>query len=111
MAVVELAQGLPVYVQLISAGLTWFLDGVYITPPNVTSQNLYISVRLRDTTSTLLTTGNYTLVQVSFLTCACSRLLLAPAPDMIASSWCCTEANDICAHALLAFSWHFEKCV
>ncbi len=52
-------------VQLISAGLTWFLDGVYLTMPTTTAQSLNVTVRLRDTTSTLLTTGDYTLVQVS----------------------------------------------
>lgn len=51
--------------QLISAGLQWFLDGVYIGMPTVSDQRLNITVRLRDTSSALLTTGNYTFVQVS----------------------------------------------
>jgi len=50
--------------QLISAGLTWFLDGVYISLPTTAAESLNITVRLRDTTSTLLTTGDYTQVQV-----------------------------------------------
>ena len=53
--------------QLISAGLTWFLDGVYLT------------VRLRDTTSALLTTGDYTLVQVSYIVAECFQMEL-PTP-------------------------------
>ncbi|DBB14474.1 TPA: hypothetical protein ACH3X3_004761 [Trebouxia sp. C0006] len=53
--------------QLISAGLTWFLDGVYISLPTTAAESLNITVRLRDTTSTLLTTGDYTQVQVELL--------------------------------------------
>lgn len=50
--------------QLISAGLTWFLDGVYISLPTTAAESLNITVRLRDTTSALLTSGDYTQVQV-----------------------------------------------
>lgn len=50
--------------QLISAGLQWFLDGVYIGMPTVNDPQIYITVTLRDTASALLTTGNYTFVQV-----------------------------------------------
>ena len=57
--------------QLISARLTWFLDGVYVTLPTPTARSLNVTVRLRDTTSNLLTTANFTQVQV------CARLLAA----------------------------------
>lgn len=60
--------------QLISAGLQWFLDGVYIGMPTVSDPRLNITVTLRDTTSTLLTTGNYTFVQVhrgALFACCC----------------------------------------
>jgi len=60
--------------QLISAGLTWFLDGVYISLPTTAAESLNITVRLRDTTSTLLTTGNYTQVQVGL--CCLTHLAL-----------------------------------
>ncbi|KAL0035306.1 hypothetical protein WJX77_000193 [Trebouxia sp. C0004] len=53
--------------QLISAGLTWFLDGVYISLPTTAVESLSITVRLRDTTSALIATGNYTQVQVELL--------------------------------------------
>ncbi|DBA74582.1 TPA: hypothetical protein ACH3X2_009454 [Trebouxia sp. C0005] len=53
--------------QLISAGLTWFLDGVYISLPSTAAESLNITVRLRDTSSALLTTGDYTQVQVELL--------------------------------------------
>ena len=55
--------------QLISAGLTWFLDGVYVTLPTTTTNSLSVTVSLRDTTSTLLADGRYTRVQVSQLIC------------------------------------------
>lgn len=60
--------------QLISAGLTWFLEGVYISVPTTAAESLNITVVLVDTTSTLLSTGNYTQVQVRPL------LGLGPAP-------------------------------
>lgn len=57
--------------QLISAGLTWFLDGVYVSLPTTASRSLKVTVRLRDATSKLLTTGTYSRVQV------CTSLLAA----------------------------------
>lgn len=65
--------------QLISAGLTWFLDGVYLTMPTTAAQSLNVTVRLRDTTSALLTTGDYTLVQVSYIMAECFQTEL-PTP-------------------------------
>lgn len=53
--------------QLISAGLTWFVDGVYVTVPTAASRSLKVTVRLRDAASNLLTTGSYSQVQV----CTC----------------------------------------
>ncbi|KAL3148640.1 hypothetical protein ABBQ38_014063 [Trebouxia sp. C0009 RCD-2024] len=50
--------------QLISARLTWFLDGVYVTLPTPTARSLNVTVRLRDTTSNLVTTGAFTQVQI-----------------------------------------------
>lgn len=58
--------------QLISAGLTWFLDGVFVTLPTAATRSLKVTVRLRDATSNLLTTGTYSQVQV------CTRLAAAP---------------------------------
>ena len=57
--------------QLISAGLTWFLDGVYVTVPTSASHSLNVTVRLRDAASNLLTSGAYSQVQV------CNCLLAA----------------------------------
>ena len=50
--------------QLISAGLQWFLDGVYISTPTTSSPSLSINVNLVDTANTPLATGSYTQVQV-----------------------------------------------
>lgn len=63
--------------QLISAGLTWFLEGVYISVPTTAAESLNITVVLVDTTSTLLSTGNYTQVQVRVL------LGLGPSPAVL----------------------------
>lgn len=57
--------------QLISAGLTWFLDGVYVTVPTTAYHSLNVTVRLRDAASNLLTTGAYSQVQV------CTSLIAA----------------------------------
>ena len=89
--------------QLISAGLQWFLDGVYIRMPTVSDQRLNITVRLRDTSSALLTTGNYTFVQVSHaeVSHASVACLREKAPPRLCKA---SHASNIVSHTLFAQS-------
>lgn len=47
---------------------------MYVTLPTLTARSLNVTVRLRDTTSSLLTTGTFTQVQVCtcLLRCGCT---------------------------------------
>lgn len=82
--------------QLISAGLQWFLDGVYISTPTTSTPSLSINVKLVDTANTPLATGSYTQVQVRHppstavtVSCLCSAL----DSDLLPAGWLALPAS------------------